>query len=471
MKKVIGIPLSLVLTGVLSTQVTNANESNDLYVDNIDGKVVQTENELHEDNKVHLDGFNISNEDGAIDGDANLVINDSETEIQFNGVLLPIKGEGYYTGDVIGDIEASNGYNVLQFHLEEEDNILSLIIEDSENGDWMQFEHSVDDQKIDHIYDETNAYAEKHGMGEDETQEEVIELLNIHNKAEHGQNQKDSLEFEMSGEADTDGGFSVDEPIGTQQFEDLPVDYSELNRLLSDLSDSGSANLSDYNLPESLFRDSGWKRHQGMNSDPRFTYHAHSQEQIDMTLTQISLLTGSAGFTNLEEEVARYDFALTVGDGILVEYDHNSGDIDVVFHGAGLAYMNLELGQTVQEDTNVYRNQTLNGTNLESGSGSGAINYLVGLVPFGDNVSDIWDVVTPNTSEDLGQTEVFSGQTAEEQREFHDDRVYSAIAGDLSNWVMQNVGSNTSFQGEIHRSGGQAVNVNWSYRTDLGTNL
>jgi hypothetical protein len=323
MRKLLSVLLMVFFLGVMAVQIVDAKPSvGDLKIKNIGGEILQQGKGIQKGSDILLNDLQIAQENGVIKGKGNIVCNGVETSLELHGKLYPVRGKGYYAGKlVLGDIEATEDYNVLKFKIENKvsdsahdqyDNggstLLSIVLEDRESGEWVRFQQGIDQQIFEIFYKGSNELVANLDMDEDELIEKVVHLLNMHNKAEHGEQIQDSIKVVETGTADTDGNFTVDSPITIQSWTDIPVNFNELDRLFEDLKDpyTNSVNLLDYNLPESLFKGSGWKKDVDIETSPRWNYYARSAQQDGYTITQITAFQHDSRF--LDEEGNYFDF-------------------------------------------------------------------------------------------------------------------------------------------------------------------
>lgn len=500
MKKVFSFLVVMFVITLINIQLVNADDkSSKINATEIYGEIIQEGNGVKGESTIKLDSFNIEQIEGVTKGTADITHNGVRSTLNFNGELYPVLGEGYYADNLlVGDIKTSDGYNVIQFKIENEvgdatdqynsklkETSLSIVLEEKETGEWANFTFDIDEQTFLNFYNGANMYLEEQEMGKLEILEKVAPLLNMHNKAEHGEIIPDEIEIEQSGYQDSNGekGLLSNDDITTDsdislQMTDIPVNFNELNRLMNNLKKSQNANLSDYNLPVSLFRGSGWKRDVNLNTTPRNNYYANSANQGSITISQLMVYqhdSGFGGWTGDDGLSNSFEIAYTNKHGMILEYDHNTQEVRVIYYNAGITLRDLQLAQQVAagpEEYSVYTAQTLSGVNLSMRGSSGLVNYIAGLIPFANDIHDIWDIITnsPGTNEALGQRELFIGKDYLQQQNIHSGNVYRVASGTLDNHDFRLEGAHTNLVGEIH-SGDGSIRVNWSFRTTLGTNL
>ncbi|CEO87905.1 hypothetical protein [Syntrophaceticus schinkii] len=489
MRKLLSVLLMVFFLGVMAVQIVDAKPSvGDLKIKNIGGEILQQGKGIQKGSDILLNDLQIAQENGVIKGKGNIVCNGVETSLELHGKLYPVRGKGYYAGKlVLGDIEATEDYNVLKFKIENKvsdsahdqyDNggstLLSIVLEDRESGEWVRFQQGIDQQIFEIFYKGSNELVANLDMDEDELIEKVVHLLNMHNKAEHGEQIQDSIKVVETGTADTDGNFTVDSPITIQSWTDIPVNFNELDRLFEDLKDpyTNSVNLLDYNLPESLFKGSGWKKDVDIETSPRWNYYARSAQQDGYTITQITAFQHDSRFLDEEGNYFDFDFDIVFWykHGMIVEYNHYTRAIKVMYYDWGLTLRELQIVQGALEDRNVYIAQTLSGDKLTKRNNDW-ISYFVTLIPHGDIIVDLWAALTPHSTNDpLGQRVAFIGSNYEEQNEMHGGKVYRSVSGALTQWDLRIEGANTNFVGEIN-SGDGYVSLMWGYETTVGSNL
>ncbi|WP_202079503.1 hypothetical protein [Caldalkalibacillus salinus] len=486
MKKAVIMLVGCLVVSLFSLNMVGAEPStHELELQNIEGEFIQPGETTQKGeasqskDKVQLD-IDLKQADGTVKGLGTIVHNGTKHTLELQGDLYPVKGDSPYAGKlVLGDLKATEDYKVLQFRLDQATSdqydangtTLTIVLENQESGEWLRFQTKVDQKDFDAYQQGSDVRLAHKGMEESEVIEKVITLLNMHNKASDGDQTPHSIQVEQSGTADTEGEYTMDSPITTQSWTDIRVNFNELDRMFRDLKDpyTDKVNLSNYNLPESLFKGSGWKRDVDISSSPGWNYYARGADQGDYTITQITAFQHDSSFLGWSGLRNSFDTAFTYRHGMIIEYDHWTKDISVMYYGWGLSLEDLQMVQGALEDRNVYYAQTLSGQNL-SQSGSNVIGYFVGLIPYGDKVYDLWNTLQHSTNESLGQRERFIGSTYEEQRNMHNDHVYRSASGNLSNWDFDREGANTNLLGEIH-SGDGYINLRWSFQTTVVSNL
>lgn len=291
MKKILSVLLTLFLVGVMGVQGVVAEPLvSDLEMKNIEGEILQQGKGIQKASDILLNELKIVQEDGIIKGEGSITRDGVEIPLVLHGKLYPVKGKGKYAGKlVLGDIQGNEEFNVLQFRVEnnssntallqknralEGQTILTIILEHKKSGDWICFQDVIPKNQFTPLFESANVYITEKEMTDDEVTEKVINLFNINNKSEIVKQQEKSLKIGEQGTADSKGNFSVNDPISIQAWNEIPVDGAELSRLLNDLKDVGTVNLSNYDIPESLFKgNSGWKKYSSTSSSPRWLYN------------------------------------------------------------------------------------------------------------------------------------------------------------------------------------------------------
>jgi hypothetical protein len=146
MRKLLSVLLMVFFLGVMAVQIVDAKPSvGDLKIKNIGGEILQQGKGIQKDSDILLNDLQIAQENGVIKGKGNIVCNGVETSLELHGKLYPVRGKGYYAGRlVLGDIEATEDYNVLKFKIENkvsdsahdqydngESTLLTIVLEDS----------------------------------------------------------------------------------------------------------------------------------------------------------------------------------------------------------------------------------------------------------------------------------------------------------------------------------------------------
>lgn len=486
MKKMFSILIVFLLISIVSIESVGINVSNNVFkIKNIKGEILRLGNNTSENNDFILDNLTINHENGILQGKGSLLQGEIETPLLLNGKLYPVKGKSYYSDNLIlGDIESTENYNILEFKIEnksenlvyaknynKEKIVLSIILEDKKTGQWINFQENLNSQTFKELQQSSNMLIENINLDKKEIEEKIISLLNIHNKSDYGEQIQSSINIEEKGITDNTGMLSVHTPIEPQSWSNISVNFQELNRLFNDLKNPNRehVNLSNYSLPESLFKGSGWKKDTNFNASPGWNYYAHSAEQIDYTITQITTFQHNLGFRSTNGRIIDYDIALRYKDGMILIYDHNTKDLSVFYYNFGLTLQNLQIAQGELKGKNVYIAQTLFGKNLTKRD-SNLIKYFVGLIPHGDKVTNLWESLTLSTNEALGQRERFIGNNFEEQKNIHDGKVYRSISGTLHKWDFNKEGANTNLLGEIH-IGSDTISLSWGIKTTVASNL
>ncbi|WP_026907771.1 hypothetical protein [Paucisalibacillus globulus] len=459
----------------------------------VDGEVIQDGNELTANSSFSLDELKIQHKEGNINGSGVITQNGVKSTISLKGELYPVLGEGYYANNLlIGDIDSTENYNVLQFRLETAANDstdknqtvsthLRIVLEDKETGEWVHFKQEVDEQLFESFFQGANSLVKNEELEEREIAKKVASLLNMDSKAIHGEKTHKNIQVEQSGTADTEGNKTFKAPISTQ-IDDLKVNFSELNRLLNDLKDpyntSRSVKLTNYNLPEALFKGNGWKKDVNLDNSPGWGYYANRADQGSFTVSQIAVFQHDGRFGGWDQDGLRnsYRNIFDYIHGMLVEYDHYTKEVKVMYYDFGITLRELHFAQHVPSGSteySVFTSQDLQGKNLtKRGTFGGLIKYVAGKIPYGSEITNVWSVInsTRGTEMNLGTKEEFIGGDFWEQREMHGDDVYRIVSGNLHDYDLAREGANAFLKGEIH-SGDGRISLTWSYNLILGTNL
>ncbi|WP_042220987.1 hypothetical protein [Oceanobacillus manasiensis] len=488
MKRLFSLTIFVMVLSLFSIQTIYADQSTNMFdFEKIEGETVRDSNELQKESSFLLDGLNIQQKEGIINGSGTIIQNGTKSELSIKGELYPVLGKGYYEGNlVLGDMDPTENYNVIQFKIEHksEDSVsknaesanATIVLEDKVTGEWIRFNQEIGKQTFEKFYQDSTLLIENKEVKELEVAEKVTNLLNIHNKAEHGEKIGNNIKVEDSGIDDTNGNRTVDEPISTQ-MDDISVNFRELDRMFQDLKDpyTDSVNLSDYNLPESLFKGSGWKKSANLNVNPGWGYYAAGSDQGSFTLTQITAFQFEGRFGEWVSGTNDYTNIWKIKHGMVLEYDHYTKDIKAFFYNLGINQRNFHLAQNLADgagEVSVYTRQDLQGQGLTERSGSPLIKYVAGLIPYGDNVNNVWDTLSKMSpkNKDLGTAEEFVGKDFESQKEVHHGKVYRVVSGSLRDYDIRNEEAYVNLKGDIH-SGDGSISLTWTYRTDLGTNL
>lgn len=465
MKKII-LPLSiLIITSLSINNEVNASSEDLLDIDTIEGEVRQISKNsvILETESVSLEEFQLYHENGEVKGTGSIHLNDSKSDLDFEGELYPIKGGGVLDSDILGDIISKNeDLNIISFMLQDEDSTLSIVVEDIRNQTWFEFDIEIDNAFFDSLSDGSEALVEKKEIDDIEQKETVLYLLNHNNKSVliNDEHPKSSKNIQGVTLADSDNLIHDDEGIGVQ-------DVQEVNRALTDVKNSGSINLNNYSISDNVFKNDGWSTQYAANNDG---YHKYSVDQGDSTLTQINWYAEGGSFSGYtSENVNRFDVTTTLMHGVVVNLNHNTNELSIFYRNTGLRNEDTNYGIFNLQGENVFRNQTINGSNLDS-KGNGLTNFFVGLVPYADTITSLFDILTPNGGDNLGNTIGLPYVTFEDQVENLNGQVYRGIRADVSNQVMSSEGANYTFQGEIH-SPDQNINLSWRREWTGYTNL
>lgn len=264
------------------------------------GKNAQLQSNSSSD--VALNNLKITQTNGDIKTVGDLVYGGDTYDLSLSGSLYPEKGKGVYAGKVVhGDMQETKDFNILQFRIEKDSSttgllktnrnlfegqtVLTMVLEDKKSGERIYFQDTIQEREFESLFKGAECLVDKKDLNEDELKRKVAKLSNINNKSDYSEQIPESMQFETEG-IDSEG------KITSSSFDsaavNISVDRAELVRLLKDLKSKGSVSLSDYNVPESLFKDDGWKKYSNLGTKPRYFWHAASADQGDFTLTQIS---------------------------------------------------------------------------------------------------------------------------------------------------------------------------------------
>lgn len=411
MKKFFSLMTVVLVMGFISMLTVSAEQTSIIELTEINGEVIQDSKELQEKSNFLLDELKIEQEEGKINGYGVINKNGEKSKLPIEGELYPVLEEGYYKDDLlVGDINSTERYNVLQFEMKNMTNDslnkngdvdypqLYIILEDKSTGEWIRFKQSIDKRLFNKYFENSKLLVDNKEINELELKEKIIYLLNIHNKAEYGENIAKSVQVKQSGTEDTEGIKTIDKPI-TTQMDNISVNFSELNKMLKDLKSSSNStvNLSDYNLPESLFKGSGWKKDVNLNNSPGWGYYAASADQGPFTITQITSFQHEGRFGSWDNLKNDYTSIMRLQHGMAIEYDHATKDIKVLVFDLGITLRDLHLAQEVRSGNNevsVFTSQDLQGERLTQRKSGPLIKFVAGKIPYGDRITDVWDILS-----------------------------------------------------------------------------
>jgi len=464
----------------MTTQIIKASSiKTDILLSGVEGEIINSQvSNVRSSSRLTLQSLNIQQDNGVLNAKGIVTHDNQEKELILEGNLYPMIGEGYYSNNlVLGDITGDEEYNVLKFTIENKPDdstaMLSIVLEVRESGEWIQFKHEINQETFDSYFNGATVQVDENNIDEEELKEATLNLLNSNARADHGEDLDETTRADVSGVITTDNDLSVD---SSNARNTISVNFTELNRLMTDLKRTGRVNLSNYNVPESLFRGTGWKQDVSITNSARNNYYAASSNQGAYTLTQISVFQHDIRFQGWTDGPSgtgnnTLDTLLRVVHGMIVDYDHHSRDISVVYYNWGLSFQDVEIAQGRLSGTNVYTAKTINGSNLTSRPGIGnAVRMFAALVPHASTVLDVWDNLQLVRSPALNTRETFVGATYANQVSVHNNRVYRNIAGHSHGWNLINEGANFTVTGEIN-SGSGSITVGWGYAFTASTSL
>ncbi|WLR44157.1 hypothetical protein LC087_08795 [Bacillus carboniphilus] len=459
---------------VFEVEASGEISKKQIVADHIEGIVKGSDYEPAK-SSAYAENFKISQENGNVTIQGDLWYKNSKYPLNLNGNLYPKISEGAYSKKlVLGELSGSKEFNILQFRVEKESrqtaltnqnnnligkNVLSLIVEHKETGEKIYIQNEISDQNFQDFFDGALKLISEKDLSENQLKEKIIQLYNMNNKSDYSQNISQESTQQLSGVASSSGDLSVSEKSSTQSST-IYVNQKELIRLLDDLKDYSSnpdrsVKLSDYDVPESLFKGTGWKSYHYTNGEPRGAYTAGSVDSGSYTLTQISYLNVISRFNSTTE------FVLQVGqnDGMTLEYDHYSGILSVFYYGLGLKIEDLELAHGGLEGNDIYISQEIN---ADLDGNSNYVKAFFGLIPYADKVYNLWESLTGQDPLPLGQSREYEN-TVERQKLAYDGKVYRTISANFDDFTMNSDGHFGNLIGKFYYDD-YNLSVSWSYK-------
>ncbi|MCL0065566.1 hypothetical protein M1N79_01590 [Dehalococcoidia bacterium] len=351
---------------------------------------------------------------------------------------------------------------------------LRISIENTITGDLFHFRGSINTSAFDRILGYANRRVEMLTKGLDagtaafddaikRIQSKTVQLLNINNHLVHPRTSRDPGEMVVVyGEAVEGTKGEVTEGINSYgAIVRAAVGYHDLDNLFNDLKTFGTVNLSNYNVPESIFRGDGWQQYHNISSPPRFFYVRYGAVQIGYTLTQITLVETIAG--NVSGN--RYLIQNRVKHGMITEYCHHTHTLCVFILDFGPSLRNWEQIMTRLQGQHVFISRRMDGLLLETGSFWRA---AIALVPYAKTVWETWEHLDYRETQSPLDYELFFELTFADQNDKYRGSVIRGIVGDFSDYTLRNEGHFASTKGIVYLTG---FSLTWSYRGNVHHNL
>ncbi|KXG43951.1 hypothetical protein [Tepidibacillus decaturensis] len=473
MKKIITIVLATLLlislVSPISDRASAVNNDKDIVneftLNNVIGQVLNDNWDENDSAKINLKKLSINQNNGHIKTKGEFENNNKLYDLNLSGTIYPVIGQGVYSDKLLlGDMKETKDFIVLQFRIEkdssktallktnysiENQTVLTIVLEDKNSQNIIYLQDSIPETIFDTLSLGAKYQLKKDAIQEKDLAKKIVELSNMRNKSS---NNKQIKTQEISEEDQSQDLFSI---TSTQ----ISVDYYELKRLFSDLKTNSTVNLDDYNIPESLFKGSGWKSYVSW-SLPDYFYHAYSADQSWYTLTQISMVDIK---NNRETGIAGHSMQTEILYGYVVEYDHYTRDIKVFYYDFGLKFDDLELVMNKLTGDHVFLNRNIYGIMASSPSYAKA---AVALIPYLSTVSSVWDNIQASESQKLGQKKDLG--SLEEQKLENNNSVYYGILGDFKDYYLQDEGHYAKVEGTINGTYMKPVS---GYRYTASTNL
>lgn len=131
--------------------------------------------------------------------------------------------------------------------------------------------------------------------------------------------------------------------------------------------------------------------------------------------------------------------------GLMLEYDHYSNDLSILYYDFGLTFDDYELVMNKLEDKNVFTSREIDGDMATSPDYARA---AIALVPKLSTAYSIWDYITSKETQGLKNEKIFDS-TYEKQAERYDGSVIRGINGDFSQYHLDREGHYALLKGQI----------------------
>ncbi|WP_349408372.1 hypothetical protein [Pseudalkalibacillus sp. SCS-8] len=468
----------LLMFGMFALQANDtfaSKKSNDkvMTFKTMTGHVLDGKTNKSKLSQVFLRNFSMTLNNGSSEINGDVLNKNQKFELSTTGSLYPVKGKGVYANKVIlGEYNTSSKINLIQFRVEKDarsthliqmnkadkgKTILSLTLEDMDTGDLYVFQKTINTKTFNTLLERANQHVALQNLTEKQLNEKTSSLMNFNNfkkknksKMKKSESTKQSFDYDSSTDKNTKSGFSA--------MAGASVSYYDLDKVLKDVKQYGTIDLDNYNVSHSIFKDGGWKQYHQLSTHPRFFYHASTQEYsgaYGYSTTQINFVDVIAQTSGSDS----YEVQTQLKHAIMLDYDHYSHELSVVYYALGLEFKNIELAINKLNDKNVFIDRWVSGI-LE-----GSPSYVKGamsLVPYASTAYGLWDNFTTKETHQLNTLKTFDN-TYDKQYQRHNGEVIRGVLGDYSGYSMEDEGQYAILRGGMYTPTTWSLTWGYSY--------
>lgn len=405
-------------------------------------KDISTENKFKEVNVSFDTNVNIN---------GNLIINDTKYELQLNGLFYPFNEGVYNKNLVVGDFSSSSpDFKVLNVKVDTSvsEPTLIIVLMETLTGNYFELKSNITNKEFEMIYNQSETNLKEVSISKNDLDKKLLSLY----KYDIEDNQPETLNIEYSS--------------NTVRLMSAPrMSRSDLTAFLTAMNKYGEVKLSDYDIPTSLFTDTGWDHYHYTNEENNpFAYSVYaSKNGSDEYLAQITMLD-----TTVHDEDENVSVQLEYYDGMVMSYNIYTKKAKVIYYGLGGNVSNIKLALYLKaSNDNIFTSRCLNGS-LKSQS---SVKGLIGLLPHGGTVLTLWDYANDECiTNAITQGKKDFPDTIQMQKDkYGDENIIKAIYGESGKAYMSRKDVHYfQLEGEVNNS---SNNVDWSYKYQISKHL
>ncbi len=429
-KKVISIVLSLVFLLGVSTPIfagsihlLKLDTTNGLTAlnGNINELFAETNiNKLKSQTKTQLSESNIYFQNGQLYFQGKLETEDAVETFITSGEVYLAQNATMKEKVLLADFETYGNISFTRFCIylnEDETSTISITMEFIDGGQLFHFEIKESSD----VFYVIKKFANTKLSGE-ELDAKIIQLYSLGRNIINYEDDEsmELVEFEIE----------VDENVVEPSY-----DYRSWDEFFDDLERYGEVELSDYNVPYSMFVGNGWN-YQTKPGNCRVDAYRY-ENGIDMYLIHIGFLSLTNNIYN-----SKANSQVEVVNGMILEYDEYTDIVSVKYYGYPISYKNLKIGIYDLSGDNIFVTRTVN---YNLGYGGSLIRALIAYVPYLNDAVDTFDELMPDYKHN--NTYIFPA-TASEQYARYGEYI-KAIGADSGNGYMDRPGNLFAVDGEI----------------------
>lgn len=385
------VPLVNAATGMNTEGATQITLDTDSAVSVVFDKDIDVDYSiLKTQSNVSLNKVNLKVNQGNIILTGNLLQNNDTYNLELTGTLYP---HNHFDDIIFVKMDRSELFNNVEIRFEnnpppslldinfgtqkEIESIIFLSLEDQDSGELLTFTLPMPKSSYNQIL--SDAKLNLRNLS-DEDYNKIINEIAFAGKLRETSSVSDSQSVQLSSSSDKTNTVS-------STWTNIQVNYSDLEKMISDLYANPNSwlKMSDYNVPQSLFTQTGWKKDDRNNLDSLYanTIHTGGYEGL-LAISRVVTMIVYPSSNKIAVQVEPNGRVASSKQPATIRLDRIGGNIKLYKSDGGIRFFNIKLALGALSVDNVYNEQLLTGVFRVGGNPNWSqyAQAVLGFVPY-----------------------------------------------------------------------------------------